>query len=694
METTKPKPGLNLNRLLRHSDLALAIGLLAVLLVMILPIPSWLMDILLAFNLAISIAILLVGVYSGRPLEFSVFPSVLLFTTLFRLSLNVASTRLVLLNGSEGTRAAGRIIETFGSFVVGGSYVVGLVVFILLIIINFVVITKGSGRVAEVAARFILDSMPGKQMAIDADLNAGLINEQAARDRRQKIEQEADFYGAMDGASKFVRGDAIAGILITLVNIIGGLAIGVLQKGMPLTEAAQIYTLMTIGDGLVSQIPALIVSTAAGIVVTRAASGAQFSQEVAKQIFLQPRAIGVTAWILLVLAMLPGVPAFPFLFLGALAGMLSFIVRREARAESAASVAKERQVQEQAAQDTAVPPEVDTLELQVGFGLVSLVDGENKSELIDRIYQLRKEFARDLGIVVPKVRIKDNLELQPGQYSVLIKGVPVGGGELMAGYILAMDPGSVENPVSGVDCKEPVFGLPALWITDKQREKAQMSGYTVVDHPTIIATHLSEIVRKHAAEFIGRQELQALIDNVAKTHPKVIEELIPSLLPLGGVLKVCQGLLREQVPIRDLLTILETLANHAAQDKSTESLSEHCRTALARSITNRLTLGSTELEVINFEPKTEETLIRAHTKTDQGTTLNLEPGFVERLVLGLQRTLEGTVFQTGNAVLLCHPVIRGPLKKLLDRFVPNLSVLSVTEVWTAVRVKSVATVGA
>lgn len=690
MEESSP---FSLNRILRHSDLLIAIGLMSTLLVMILPIPAFLMDILLAASLTISIAILLVSVYTGRPLDFSVFPTVLLFATVFRLALNVASTRLILIHGHEGTSAAGRIIETFGNFVVGGNYVVGLVIFVLLIVINFVVITKGSGRVAEVAARFILDAMPGKQMSIDADLNAGLINEDQARERRKKIEQEADFYGAMDGASKFVRGDAIAGILITLINIVGGFAIGIFQKNLEFATAAQVYTLMTIGDGLVTQIPSLIVSTAAGIVVTRAASGSNLSKEVARQLFLQPRAILITSGILCVLAVLPGIPATPFLFIAAILGMSSLAIRKEEKVENNKKQAKEQKAVELQANETHVPPEVDTLELQVGYGLVGLVE-EEKGDLVDRIFQLRKEFAKDLGIVVPKVRIKDNLELQPAQYSVLIRGVSVGGGELMNGYLLAMDPGTVDTPIEGIETKEPVFGLSALWISEANRERAQIAGYTVVDQSTVIATHLSEIVRKNAAELIGRQELQSLLDNLHKTHPKVIDELIPTLLPLGSVLKVCQSLLKEQVPIRDLLTVLETLANHAPQTKDLDVLTEQVRASLNRIITNRLTLGTQSLEVITIQPKTEEVLIKAYQKTDHGVGLSLDPGFFEKLVTSLQKTLEQTVFSSGIPVLLVHPLIRPILKRLLDRFIPSLTIVSANEVASNANVKSLATVEA
>jgi len=679
---------------MQHSDLMIAVAILGTLLMMILPIPPFIMDIFLVGNLTMSIAILLVAVYAGRPLDFSVFPTILLFSTLFRLSLNVATTRLVLLHGNEGTAAAGHVIETFGRMVVGGSYIVGVVIFVLLIIINFVVITKGSGRVAEVAARFVLDAMPGKQMSIDADLNAGLITEDQARERRKKVETEADFYGAMDGASKFVRGDAIAGILITFINIIGGLAIGAFQKGLPLAQAAELYTLMTIGDGLVTQIPSLIVSTAAGIVVTRAASGSNLSKDVAKQIFMQPRAMGITAGIVFFIGLMPGIPGIPFFFVAGVVGMISFLVSQHQRDRAAAKKIEERKQVDQASIETNVPPEVDVLELQVGYGLVNLVDPEQKGDLVDRIYQLRKEFAKDLGIVVPKVRIKDNLELQPAQYSILIKGVAVGGGELMNGYCLAMDPGNVESKISGIETKEPVFGLPALWVSEKQRERAQIAGYTVVDASTIIATHLSETIRKHSFELIGRQELQGLIDNVAKSHPKVVEELSPTVVNLGTILKVCQNLLREQVPIRDLLSILETLANYGPQTKDPEALTEYVRAALARTITNRLTLGTHDLEVITMEPRTEETLIRAYQKHEGTAMINLEPGYFERLVKQLQKTMETTVFNSGVPVLLCHPVIRSQLKKLVERFIPNLSIVSANEIAAFAKVKSIATVEA
>ncbi len=679
-----------LNRLLKHSDVVIAASILGSLFIMIIPISANMMDVLFVCSFALAITILLIGVYSGRPLDFSVFPTILLFTTLFRLSLNIASTRLILLKGHEGTHAAGKVIQAFGEFVVGGSYIVGTVVFILLIIINFVVITKGAGRVAEVAARFILDAMPGKQMAIDADLNAGLISEEDARRRREEIEKEADFYGAMDGASKFVRGDAIAGILIVIVNVLGGFSIGILQRGLDFSKALELYTLMTIGDGLVTQIPALIVSTSAGIVVTRAASGSEFSKEVTNQIIFQPRAIGMTAVILFLLGLIPGLPAFPFMVFASIVGFLAYVVSEKKKDD----LIKEKRENEKAVQvasmETNIPPLLDILELQIGYGLVKLVESET-SEVVERIYKLRKEFAKELGIIVPKVRIRDNLTLEPNEYAILIRGVGVASGKLMTGHSLAMDSGHVEKTISGIETKEPVFGLGALWIEEKNTEEAQLAGYTVVDLPTIITTHLSEIIRTHAHELLGRQEMQNLIDNVSKTHPKVVEELIPNIMPLGTVLKVCKNLLKEQVPIRDLLIILETLANYGTQYKDPDVLTEFVRTALSRVITNKFSAGSSTLEVITMSPQVEQKLVTSYQKTDSGAVLNMEPHFFESLVIKLQKLIDATVFNSGNPVLLCHPLIRSQLRKLIERFIPNLSIMSANEIAPSVLIKSVAT---
>ncbi len=681
-----------LKKILEHKDLAFAVAILGMLLVMLFPMKPYIMDLLIVTNLTLSIGILLVSVYSVRPLDFSAFPVILLVTTLFRLSLNVASIRLILLHGHEGTFAAGHIIESFGQFVVGGNYVVGFVIFVLMIVINFVVITKGSGRVAEVAARFILDAMPGKQMSIDADLNAGLINEEQARERRKQIELEADFYGSMDGASKFVRGDAIAGILITIINILGGLAIGIFQKGLAIEQAAEAYTLMTIGDGLVSQIPALIVSTAAGIVVTKASSGSQLSEELAQQLFSQPKAVAFTAVILFILGIVPGLPLFPFWTLSFIIAAFSFKVDRTRKFEAEEKRLREVKQQEMVVQESQMPPEIEVLDLQVGYGLIQLVDPQKKGQLVDRIFQLRKEFAKELGIVVPKIHIKDNLEIRPEEYSILIKGVPVGKGEILAGYFLAMDPGTVERPINGIVTKEPVFGLNAVWITDSQRESAQLAGYTVVEASTIIATHISEVIKRHASELLGRQELQLLIENLQKTHPKVIEDLIPNILPLGTVLKVCQNLLREQVPIRDLLTIFETLASEGVQIKDSELLTERVRVALSRLITQRLSQGSNELEVMTMSARLEDELIRSAHKTDSGTLLQVDAPYLERLLSAIQKAMDEAIFTAGTPILLCHPLIRSPLKKLLDKFIPNLAILSANEIGVLASVRSLTTV--
>ncbi len=524
-------------RISKNSDLVLAVGLILIIAVMVIPMPRFLLDILLSFMMAISIVLLLTSVYAHRALDFSVFPSLLLITTLFRLSLNVATTRVILLHGAEeGTAAAGEVIQSFGEFVVGGNYAVGIVVFIILVIINFIVITKGAGRVAEVSARFTLDAMPGKQMAIDADLNAGLINEEVARKRRSEIAREADFYGAMDGASKFVRGDAIAGIMIVVVNIVGGIIIGTLQKGMDLAQAAEVFTLLTVGDGLVSQIPALVISTAAGIIVTRTATSTDFSQEFARQIFMKPKAIGAAAGIMGFMALIPGLPHIPFLFL---AGALGLIASTLDKNEKDAVIAKKQEAEAEKLKPVAEKLEnllpVDVLELEVGYGLISIVDVEQNGDLLERISNIRKQFALDLGIIVPPLRIRDNLELKPGDYQILLKGVQVGSGSLMVGHLLAMDPGGVHDPIPGIRTKEPAFGLDAIWISQDQKEDATYAGYTVVDLSTVIATHLTELVRANASELLGRQELQVLLDTFKQTNPKIVEDLIPNLLPVGVV---------------------------------------------------------------------------------------------------------------------------------------------------------------
>lgn len=675
--------------LARNSDVIMAIAIVGILVIMVIPIPTFLMDGLLSFNITVSVIVLLVAMYTLKPLEFSVFPSLLLVVTLFRLSLNVASTRLILLYGNEGTDAAGQVIKAFGSFVVGGNYVVGMVVFLILVIINFVVITKGATRIAEVAARFTLDAMPGKQMSIDADLNAGLITDVEARTRRADIAREADFYGAMDGASKFVRGDAIACIVITLVNIIGGLIIGVLQKGMPISDAAQNYTLLTIGDGLVSQIPALIVSTGAGILVTRAASEAQLGNEIMNQLTEHPRAIAIASAVLIFLGLVPGLPTFPFVMLGSLAGGLAYMTFKSKRAilvkrgEEKKAVEKARGVEKV---ETLLP--LDILELEVGYGLIPLVDAEQGGELLERIKSIRRQLALEMGVIIPPVHIRDNMQLKPNQYAIIIKGVEVSGGELMPGYYLAMNPGDAKAEIEGIRTKEPAFGIPALWIGEQDKEKAQIAGYTVVDLSTVVATHLSEVLKTHSHELLGRQEVQALLDTLAAERPKVVEELLPNLLSVGGVQKVLQNLLREQVSIRDLLTIVETLADYAPITKNTDILTEYVRQRLARTIDKQYATAEGEMAVVTLDSEIEELISNAVQHTEHESYISLEPAKAQRILTQINKALERFTSMNYQPIVLCSPGIRPHLKKLTERFLPTLVVLSHNEIDKRYRLKS------
>lgn len=678
----------------KNTDLLIAVGLLAILSVMIIPLPSVVVDLALAFSLATSILILLVSIYTKRILDFTSFPSLLLLTTLFRLSLNVATTRLVLTHGHEGPTAAGSLIAAFGNFVVGNNYVIGFIVFMILNVINFIVITKGSGRVAEVAARFTLDAMPGKQMAIDADLNAGLITEQDARRRRREIEQEADFYGSMDGASKFVRGDAIAGIIITAINIIGGLLIGVLQRDLDLMTAAKYYTMLSIGDGLLSQIPALIISTAAGMIVTRSAnSDENMGNEVTRQMFMSPRAVGIAGAVLGLLAIVPGLPTIPFMIMGIGLGGISWMINRS-RQESEEN---ERRKVEAAAlgpkkENIEGMLPLDMVELEVGYGLINVVESDKSGDLLERIASIRKQFALDLGIVVPSIHIRDNLQLGPGEYRVMIKGNRVGGGVLRPEAMLAMDPGNVSERIEGTPTREPAFGLDALWIAPARKEEAELAGYTVVDLPTVMATHLTEIVRGHCHELMGRQEASALIENFKKTHPKVVEELIPDLLSLGSVVRVLQSLLREQISIRDLLTIFETLADEASKTKDIDVLTEAVRKNLARGITAKYAGEQGEVSVMTLHPRVEELIANSLLQTEQGIQLVMDPQTASVLITNIAHAVEEHPEIAGQPILLTSPTSRRHLFRLTSRFIPQLVVLSHNELTTDARVQSVATV--
>jgi len=673
----------------KNTDLVMAAALISVLAVMMIPLPAFLLDMGLTFSLTISLLTLLVAMYSQKALDFSVFPTLLLITTLFRLALNVASTRLILTEGHSGSSAAGHVIESFASVVVGDNYLVGFVVFVILVVINFVVITKGSGRVAEVAARFTLDAMPGKQMSIDADLNAGLINDEQARARRKEIEAEADFYGSMDGASKFVRGDAIAGIIITVVNVLGGLLIGVLQKGLDVGTAAEVYTKLTIGDGLVSQIPALIISTAAGTIVTRSSSGKDMGNDFMTQLLLHPRALLVVAAALLMLSAIPGLPGTPFFLMALICAGLAWVLYKfqeekelqdKRKADEIASRPEKEKI------ETLLP--LDVLELEVGYGLISVVESEQSGDLLERIVSIRKQFALDLGIVVPSIHIRDNLQLEPGEYQLIIKGNKVAGGKLMPDHLLAMDPGNVLDPVDGVRTKEPAFGLDALWIKQSQREASEMSGYTVVDLSTVMATHITEIVRAHAHELLGRQEANQLIENFKKLYPKVVEDLMPEKLPLGAVVRVLQNLLREQISIRDLLTIFETLADEAVRTKDTEMLTEGVRKALARSITGKYTNEEGAIPTLSLSAQLEELISNSLIQTDQGVQLVMDPRSAQVMISEIARAIERHPEFAGQPILLTSPTIRRHVRKLTERFIPQLIVLSHSELTSDANVTS------
>ncbi|MBT4096715.1 MAG: flagellar biosynthesis protein FlhA, partial [Gemmatimonadetes bacterium] len=600
----------------RHSDIMLAIGVVVILGVMIVPLPTLAMDFLLTINISTALLVLMLTLYIAAPLELSVFPGLLLVMTLFRLSLNVASTRLILSNADAGT-----LIDAFGDVVVGGNYIIGFIIFIIVIIIQFVVITKGAGRVAEVAARFTLDAMPGKQMAIDADLNAGLIDEAQARTRREDISREADFYGSMDGASKFVRGDAVAGILITLINIIGGFAIGVLQRDMTLVEAMSTYTLLTVGDGLVTQIPALITSTAAGIIVTRHSSDDNMGADINKQLTGRPQAALVAGPMLIGLGLIPGLPIWPFLMVGSSMTGIGLVVRY---------LGKQRDDEEEADRIEQEKPEerpedylrVDLLECEIGYQLVPLVDAKQGGDLIERIVQIRKVAAMEMGFIVPPVRVRDNVQLKPNEYQIKIKGDPVARGELQAKALLAIDPGIAEGSVEGTETIDPAFGLPARWISADQREKAELLGYNVVEPVAVLATHITEVINANAAELLGRQETQHLVDEFRNSHPAIIDELIPDVVPVGRLQRVLQNLLSERVPVRDFRTILETLADYS-EIKDVEVLTEYSRTALRRSICNVLLKEAPEegIAVLTISGDVEEIIRESVQATPAGLTV-------------------------------------------------------------------------
>ncbi len=674
----------------RTHELGIAAGVIAILVVMVIPIPTTMLDLFLSFSITFSLVILLVTIFMLAPLEFSVFPSLLLMVTLIRLSLNVASTRIILLHGNEGPDAAGQVIKSFGNFVVGGNYVVGAVIFIILVLINFIVITKGSVRTSEVAARFTLDAIPGKQMSIDADLNAGIITEEEARFRRRQLEREADFYGAMDGSIRFVRGDAIAGILITLINVIGGFSIGVFQQGMLVEEAAKVYTLLTIGDGLVTQLPALVVSTAAGIIVTRATTDKNLPNELIGQMFNNPAAFSIAAVTLFLFGTIPGLPHFPFFALSAAAGLISYRLYQDKQAKERI---QQRKIEEE--KQAPIPEKVesilplDVMELEVGYELIPLVDAERKGELLERIKSVRRQFALELGFIVPPLHIRDNLQLKSSDYAILIKGVEVARGSVMIGRLLAMSPGKTEREIPGVKTKEPTFGLPSIWINASAKQEAQAAGYTVVDPATVITTHIKETIRRNAHELLGRQEVQTLLDTFKETNPKVVEELVPNLMTLGKVQKVLQNLLREQISIRDLRTILEALADFAPKVEDPDLLTEYTRQALARPITKQYLAKDGTLSVMTLDRNIEDLIEKSIHKTELTSYLALEPTVAEKILGKIREAAEAvTPLLETSPVLLASPLVRMYLRKLTERFLPDLVVLSHNEIIPTVQIRT------
>jgi flagellar biosynthesis protein FlhA len=685
----------NYERFTKQGDIMLAAGVVVILFVMLVPIPPAFIDLMLTFSISISLVVLVTSMFMGSPLEFSIYPTLLLVTTLLRLSMNVASTRLILLHGDEGPSAAGHVIQAFGQFVVGGNYVVGCVIFLVLFAINKKVIVAGTTRIAEVAARFTLDAMPGKQMAIEADLNAGLINEKQATERRDAIRKEADFYGAMDGAGKFVSGDVTATIIITAINIFGGFFIGVLQKGMNWKDAAQTYTLLTIGDGLVSIIPSIIISTSAGLIVSRAAAEAKMGEEFMAQLTFHPRALRLVSGMLFLFAIVPGLPTFPFLAMA----VLLFVVARLSGKQQEMLKGEAAEQEKKPAPELETPEEVqtllplDALELEVGYGLIPLVDEEQNGNLLARIRSIRRQFALDMGVVIPSLHLRDNLQLRPGQYVVLIKGNEVASAEILIDHYLAMDPGDAKHRIQGVETREPAFNLPALWVPELHKEEAMLAGYTVVDPATVIATHLTEVFKRHLHEFLGRQEVQTLLETLSKRAPKVVEELVPGAMNLGGVQKVLQNLVREGVSIRDLLTVAETMADYAGSVKDPDQLTEYVRSRMGRTIVKPYLTGEGALPIMTLAPKVEGAVQESVRQTDHGAYLAMEPGLAQRIIQAIQKAMDKATLGDGQPVLLTSPLVRPHLAQLLSRFIPNLPVISQAEIPAEIKLQSIANIG-
>ncbi len=672
---------------MKFGDMSVAILIVAIVLIIIIPIPSGILDVLLAINISAALIILLNVIYSREALQISVFPSLLLFTTMYRLSLNIKSTTLILAKGE-----AGKVIEGFGTFVAQGNLVVGFIIFLIIMIVQFLVITKGTERVSEVAARFTLDAMPGKQMAIDADLNAGIINDIEAKERRKNVQREADFYGAMDGATKFVKGDAIASIITTILNIIGGLIIGILIRGEDFGFALQNYTILTIGDGLVSQVPALLISFATGLIVTRSASDEGISDDLRKQILYNPKVFFIAGGFCFLLAF--PLATVPFITLGIVFIILGMMLTKH-REEFEKQ--EEEQIEESEVEEIRKPEnvvnllQVDPIELEFGYGIIPLADVNQGGDLLDRVVMIRRQLALDLGMIVPVIRLRDNIALSPNQYVIKIKGVELAGGELMLDHYLAMSPGVVEEEISGINTTEPVFGLPAVWINESQRDKAEMLGYTVVDPPSVIATHLTEVIKRHAHELTGRQEVQTIIDKVKENYPAIVEELVPKVMTIGEIQKVVANLLKEGISIRDMVTILETLADYAPTTNDTDILTEYVRQALGRAISRRF-MREKQSSVITLDPKLEQVIMDSVQKTETGSFINLEPGIINTIINNLSKQVQKLMNLGQQPIILASPIVRLYFKRLVEQSIPGLVVLSYNELDPDVQVQAVGTV--
>ena len=674
-----------------RSDIMLAVAIVFMLGLLLLPVPTWFLDFSLAVSITFAVIILMTVLFLKDPLELNSFPSILLIATMLRLGLNVASTKLILTDGHTGTDAAGQVIEAFGNFVVSGNYVIGIIVFAILVIINFVVITKGAGRIAEVAARFSLDAMPGKQMAIDADLSAGLVTEDQARTRRTKLEEESSFYGAMDGASKFVRGDAIAGLLITIINIVGGIIIGIVMQDMTLANAAQTYTLLTIGDGLVSQIPALIVSTGAGMLVTKAGTGGSTDKAVFGQLGHYPTALTMSALLLATMAMLPGIPIIPFMGLALITGGLSFLIYQrevETEADEAAAEAAAEEPESPAEEPITAALQIDNIRLELGYSLLSLINSTRERRLTDQIKALRRQLAGELGFVMPAVRIQDNLQLQANSYIIRVKEIEAGGGELRPDLLLVMDPKGEEISLTGEATTEPTFGLPAMWVNDQQREEAMFRGYTVVDAPTVITTHLTEIIRDNMSELLSYAETQKLLDELEQPQQKLVEDLIPNQISVGGLQRVLQNLLSERISVRDLSTILEGVSEATGYTRNIGQITEHVRSRLARQLSDSATNDQGFIPLITLSPDWEQGFAEALVGQGDEKQLSMAPSQLQQFINSVRETFERHAMQGETPVLLASPAIRPFVRSVVERFRPVTVVMSQNEIHPKARIKT------